>query len=322
MRAAVATAYGPPSTVTLVEVPVPEVGPNDVLVRVAAASVNFPDLLLVAGRYQVTLPVPFVPGSDLAGTVVAVGEHVTGFMAGDRVAGTLRDGAFAEYAVVPQDAAYRLPDGVDLAAAAAFGVVYATAYPALRWTAELRAGERLGVLGAGGGVGLAAVDVGRLLGADVTAVATGPHKLAVCREHGATTTVDLAQDDLRTRLREDGGLDVVIDLIGGPATEVALRALRPGGRLVTVGYASGIIPSIPLNLLLLKSVAVIGFGIGTFTRRFPDLAAEGRHELLAQLAAGRIRPHIGARYPLERTAEALQALVDRAVAGKIVIDVA
>jgi NADPH2:quinone reductase len=322
MRAAVAAAYGPPQTVVLAEVPVPSVGPGDVLVRVLAAAVNFPDLLLVAGRYQVPVPVPFVPGSDLAGLVVAVGIDVTDVRPGDRVAATTATGAFAEYAAVPAESVFRVPDGVEFAAAAAFGVVYSTAYPALRWTAGLQAGERLGVLGAGGGVGLAAVEIGRLLGADVVAVATGANKLAVCREHGATVTVDLADADLRGRLKADGGLDVVIDLVGGPATEVALRSLRAGGRLITVGYASGVIPSIPLNLLLLKSAAVIGFGIGTFTRRFPERAAEARRDLLGHLAAGRIRPHIGARYPLAQTAAALQALADRAVAGKIVIDVA
>lgn len=322
MRAAVAAGYGPPSQVVLGERPVPEIGPDDVLVRVAVASVNFPDLLLVAGRYQVTLPVPFVPGSDLAGHVEAVGAAVSGFARGDRVAASTTAGAFAEYAVVPAASAYRLPDDVGFDTAAAFGVVYSTAYPALRWTAELRPGERLGVLGAGGGVGLAAVDVGRLLGAEVTAVATGEAKVAACREHGAAVTVDLATDDLRARLGERGGLDVVIDMVGGDLTETALRSLRPGGRLLTVGYASGVIPAIPLNLLLLKSVAVIGFGIGTFARRFPDRVEQARQELLAHLAAGRIRPYIGARYPLERTADALQALADRRVPGKIVIDVA
>jgi NADPH2:quinone reductase len=321
MRAAVVHEYGPPENVTIAEVPLPEVGPEDVLVQVEAASVNFPDLLLVSGGYQVTLPLPFVPGSDLAGTVAEVGAKVTGFAPGDRVSGTTMRGAFAEYALLDQRSVRALPDGVDPAAAAAFWVVYSTAYHSLHSVARLRGDERVLVLGAAGGVGLATVDLGVLHGAEVVAVATGAAKLDLCRERGAAVTIDLATDDLRARLKEIGGVDVVIDAVGGPATEQALRGMRPGGRLVTVGYASGEIPRIPLNLVLLKGVSILGFEMRTFGVRFPAEVARADRELAALLAGGRLRPYLGARFPLAKTAAALRLVADRGALGKVIVDV-
>ena len=321
MRAAVVDAYGPPENVRLAEIARPAPGPQDVLVRVRAASVNFPDLLLISGEYQVMQPVPFVPGSDLAGEVVAVGSAVTDARPGDLVSGAVATGAFAEYAAMPWPAARPVPDGVAPAEAAAFGVVYETAYYSLTSVAKLTAGERLCVLGAAGGVGLAAVDLGVLRGADVVAVVTGADKARLCRERGAAHTVDLSAEPLRERLREIGGVDVVLDMVGGKVSEQALRAMRPGGRFVTVGYAAGVIPKIPLNLVLLKDVAITGFQMRTFLDRFPDQAAAGRRELAGHLAAGRLRPHIGDRFALAQTAAALRTVADRRVLGKVVIDI-
>jgi NADPH2:quinone reductase len=321
MRAAVASAYGPPENIRLTEVPRPVPGPRDVLVRVRAASVNFPDLLLIAGQYQVRQPLPFVPGSDLAGQVVEVGSAVTGVRPGDLVSGAVAAGAFAEYAALPWPAVRPVPGGVTPAEAAAFGVAYETAYYCLTTVAGLAAGERLCVLGAAGGVGLAAVDLGVLRGADVVAVATGPDKVRLCAERGAKHTVDLSAMGLRARLREIGGVDVVLDMVGGELSEQALRAMRPAGRFVTVGYASGAIPKIPLNLVLLKDISITGFQMRTFLDRFPDRAADGRRALAGHLAAGRLRPHIGARFPLAAAAAALRTVADRRVLGKVVIDI-
>jgi NADPH2:quinone reductase len=324
MRAAVCTRHGPPENVEIVEVPAPTPRPDEVLVRVAVAAVNFPDVLLVSGDYQVKLPVPFTPGSELAGVVAAVGDGVTAFRPGDVVFGTTMMGAFAELAVVPEAQLQPVPRGLDLAAAAGFGVVYTTAYHALRSVAEIQPGEWLCVLGAAGGVGLATVDLGVALGARVVAVASDEDKLELCRSRGAVATIDYSTEDLRLRLREvtAGGADVVVDPVGGPAAEQALRSAAWGGRFVTVGYASGEIPRIPLNLVLLKGVVIKGFELRTFGDHAPQLAARDRKELADLLAGGTIRPYIGARFPLADTAAALRHVADRRARGKVVIDVA
>lgn len=321
MRAAVADEYGPPENVHPTELPIPAFGDHEVLVRVAAAAVNFPDILLVAGQYQVKLPMPLVPGSDFAGHVVAAGAAVTSVRVGDRVRGTTATGAFAEYVAVDAAVVRQVPEGADLAEAAALSVVYSTAWHSLHSVAQLRAGERVCVLGAAGGVGLACVDLAVLAGAEVIAVATGVAKSDLCRARGAAHTIDVGTEDLRAGLKELGGIDVVIDMVGGPATEQALRALRPGGRLVTVGYASGQIPAIPLNLVLLKGITILGFEMRTFVERFPEAAAQGAATLDDLLAAGAISPHIGARFRLSEAAAALRTVADRAALGKIVIDV-
>ncbi len=321
MRAAVVREYGPPDVIRVEDVAVPRPAPDEVLVEIVAASVNFPDLLIVADRYQVSVPTPFVPGSDLAGTVVEVGDGVVDLAPGQRVAATMTAGAFAQFAVVPRDSLTPLPSGVDLADAAAFGVVYPTAYHAAVSVAALEPGEAVCVLGAGSGVGLAALDLALLQGSPVVAVATGAAKLELCRQRGASATVDLSTDDLRARLKELGGVDVVLDMIGGPWSEQALRGLRPGGRFVTIGYTSGVIPRIPLNLVLLKGISILGFGIRSFVARFPQQSEAGRKLLLDHLASGRIRPYVGARFGLDRIVEAMQLLADRAALGKIVIDV-
>ena len=323
MRALVCRRYGPPEDLELAELPEPAPGPDEVLVQVRAAAANFADALLIANAYQVSVAPPFVPGSELAGEVLAVGADVDGIEAGDRVFGTAFFGAFAERAVLPAGQVTKMPAGADFGAAAAFGVAYRTAYHAVRSVAEVQAGDWVVVLGAAGGVGLAAVDVARELGARVVAAASGQEKLALCAEHGAVHVIDYTTEDLKTRIREltEGGAHAVIDPVGGAAAEQALRSVRWGGTFVTLGYASGVIPKIPLNLVLLKGVTVKGMEIRTFGQFRPDLERRDSEELLALFAAGRVRPHIGARFPLRDAAAAVRYVADRRALGKVVIDV-
>jgi NADPH:quinone reductase len=292
-------------------------------VRIAAAAVNFPDVLLVANRYQLSAPVPFVPGSEFAGVVAWVADDVDGVSVGDRVTGTAMVGAFAEEVVVGASAVRPIPAGVDTRHAAAFGVAHRTAFHVLRSVAALQPGEELVVLGAGGGVGLAAVQLGVLLGASVTAVASSAEKLEVAAAHGAAHLIDHRAADLRQALREalPEGADVVVDPVGGAVAEPALRALRWDGRFVTVGYASGDIPRIPLNLVLLKGIRIVGFEFYGFVTHSPDEFQRGEEELAGLLASGRIVPHIGASFGLDDTAAALRLVADGEAVGKVVIDV-
>ncbi len=324
MRAAVCRAHGPPESVVVDDLPVPDLGPGQVRVRVDAAAVNFPDVLIVANEYQISVPPPFVPGSEFAGTVAEVADGVEGVAVGDRVAGTGLVGAFAEEATVGADAVWRVPDGVGLHHAAAFGVAHRTSWHVLRSVAAVQPGEELIVLGAGGGVGLAAVQLGAVLGASVTAVASSGDKLAAAADLGATHLIDHRSGDLRQGLRDrlPAGADVVVDPVGGDLAEPALRALRWGGRFVTVGYASGSIPRIPLNLVLLKGSRILGFEFLSFMSREPDTARRNEAELVDLLAEGRAVPHIGATFALDDTAVALRHVADGRAIGKVVIDVA
>lgn len=324
MRAAVCRSYGPPEVVTVEELPPPPLGPGEVRVRVAAAAVNYPDVLLVADEYQLSVPTPFVPGSELSGVVTELGSGARDVRVGDRVSATVLAGAFAEEGVVPATSVRPVPDGVDLRVAAAFGVAHRTAHHVLRSVAGLQPGESLTVLGAGGGVGLAAVQLGALLGAEVTAVASSADKLAVAAACGAAHLVDHTAGDLRGALRAavPAGTDVVVDPVGGDLAEPALRSLRYGGRFVTVGYASGTIPRIPLNLVLLKGTQVLGFQFLTFAQHHPDELQRNDEELDAWLAAGAVVPHIGARYRLDDVAAALAVVARGQAIGKVIVDIA
>ncbi|HKI40469.1 MAG TPA: NADPH:quinone oxidoreductase family protein [Mycobacterium sp.] len=323
MRAARCVAYGPPEGIVVEELPDPSAAPGQAVVQIHAAAVNFPDVLLIAGKYQIKIPVPFIPGSEFAGEVVAVGDGAP-FRPGQRVSATTPTGAFAEQAVVDAGSVSLVPDDVDFASAAAFGVTYRTAYHALRSVAEVRQGDWVVVLGAAGGVGLAAVDLAVAMKARVLAAASSPEKLALCRQRGAEATVDYDREDLKTRIRELTGdaARVVIDPVGGSYSEPALRALARGGTFVTLGYAAGAIPSIPLNLVLLKGITICGMEIRTFMGDRPDDAARDLRELSQMFAAGTIRPYIGARFPLSDTAAALRMVAERTALGKVVIDVA
>jgi len=323
MRAVVCREYGTPEDLVLDELPDPTAGPGQVVVKVRAAAVNYPDVLLIAGKYQIKVPPPFSPGSEMAGDVLAVGDGVD-YRPGDRVSATTFVGAFAEQAVVDARGLTPIPDGVDYADAAAFGVTNRTAYYTLRTVAPVEPGDWVVVLGAGGGVGLAAVDIAVLMGARVIAAASGAEKLEVCRQRGAEAVIDYDREDLRTRLKEITGPDgaqVVVDPVGGRYSEPALRGLGRGGRFVTLGYAAGDIPAIPLNLVLLKGITVQGMEIRTFMIDHPDEIARDDAELRQLFAEGRLRPYIGARFPLEQAATALRYVADRKAIGKVVIDV-
>ena len=322
MRAARCTQYGPPATsVVIEELPDPSPGVGEVLVRVGAAGVNYPDALIVANRYQVPAPLPFVPGSEFAGSVVAVGPSVERLRVGDRVRGGGFVGAFAELVVVPERSLRTVPEGVDLGAAAVYGVTYETAYHALVSVAKVQPGEWVAVLGAAGGVGSAAVELAHLLGARVVAAASSPAKLEVCRSMGADAVIDYVREDLKDALKAatGGGADVVIDPVGGAYSEPALRAMAWGGRFVVVGFASGEIPRIPLNLVLLKGVVVTSFEFRGFGEHNPEALARATADLREMLASGRIRPHIGAVYPLDKAATALEDVLERRATGKVLI---
>ncbi|BBZ11568.1 NADPH:quinone oxidoreductase family protein [Mycobacterium branderi] len=322
MRAVVCRRYGPPEDLVLEEVPELTPGPGEVVVRVRAAAVNFPDVLLIDGKYQVRIPVPFTPGSELAGDVVAVGDGV-GFVPGDRVSGTAFVGAFAEQALLRAEAVTPMPDSADYAAAAAFGVAYRTAYHALRSVAQVAEGDWVVVLGAAGGVGLAAVDLAVAMKARVLAAASTEEKLEVCRQRGAEATVDYDREDLKSRIREltGGNARVVLDPVGGPYSEPAMRALGRGGVFVTLGYAAGAIPAIPLNLVLLKDITVRGMEIRTFHDDHPTEAERDMAELVQMFADGRIRPYIGARFALTDAPAALRYVAERKAIGKVVVEV-
>ena len=320
MRAVICPEYGPPEVLRVDQRPPPAPSAGQARVRVEAAAVNFPDVLLIADKYQVSVPPPFVPGSEFAGVVEEVNEPGGEFDVGDRVTGAGLCGAFAEQVVIPTASLSHIPPGIDTLAAAAFGVAHRTAYHSLRSVARVQPGEELIVLGAGGGIGLAAVQLGVVLGASVTAVASSQEKLSAAARYGACHVVNHRTGDLRAALREavPGGADAVIDPVGGQLSEPALRALRRGGRFVTLGYASGVIPRIPLNLVLMKGVHVLGF-------QFQDLAPDEFRRNEVQLrdlqATGRVTPHVGARFPLDRTAEALRLVADGAAIGKVVVEV-
>lgn len=321
MRAAYCQEHGSPELLEVAELDDPRPGEGQVLVRIAAAAVNFPDVLIVANQYQIQVPTPFIPGSEFAGEVVEIGPGVSALAVGDWVFGSTMVGAFAESIAVPEQSLTRVPDGVELTTAASFRVAYATAYHALRSVAEVTPGDVVLVLGAAGGVGLAAVELAGVLGATVIAAASTDEKLEVCRSKGATHSVNYETSDLRGALRElaPDGVDVVIDPVGGAYSEPALRGTGWGGRFVTIGFASGEIPSIPLNLVLLKGVIVKGFEMRSFSEHAPDLAERDGRDLMGLLAAGSIDPHICATFALEDAAAALRFVADRRATGKVLV---
>ncbi len=324
MKAVLCKSYGPPESLVIEELASPTPGPGQVVVSVKAASVNFPDVLIIENKYQVKPPLPFSPGSELAGSVTSVGDGVTTFAPGDAVMAITGYGAFAEEVVVDAGRLLRIPRGMDFRSAAAFGLTYATSEHALCDRGALQAGETLLVLGAAGGVGIAAIEIGKALGARVIACASTDDKLAVCREHGADDTINYATQDFRERVKAltaGRGPDVIYDPVGGPYTEPALRSIAWRGRLLVVGFAAGDIPKIPLNLTLLKGCSIIGVFWGEFTRREPARFAAAMDKLGRWFAEGKLHPHITATFPLERAADALKLMAARQVKGKVVLSV-
>lgn len=323
MKAVVCREYGGPENLVLDELPDLTPGPGQVVIRVRAAAVNYPDVLLIGGNYQVKVPPPFSPGSEMAGEVLAVGEGV-GYRVGERVSAAAFVGAFAEQAVVDARGVTPIPDGIDVAEAAAFGVTYRTAYYTLRTIAPVRKGDWVVVLAAAGGVGLAAVDIAQLFGGRVLAAASGRHKLDLCRERGAEAGVDYDREDLRERIKEitcNAGAQIVVDPVGGQYSLPALRALGRQGVFVTLGYAAGAIPAVPLNLVLLKGITIRGMEIRSFAADYPDEVVRDDEELRQLFAEGKLRPHIGARFSLSDTATALRHVADRKALGKVIIEV-
>ena len=322
MKAVLCKAFGPPESLVVEEAPSPIAGPGEVVISVKAAGVNFPDVLIIQNKYQVKPALPFSPGSEVAGIVKSVGEGVTRFKPGDAVLAFTTYGGFAEEVKTDGARLLPIPPGMSFTSAAAFGLTYATSDHALRDRGELKAGETLLVLGAAGGVGLAAIEIGKALGARVIACASTDDKLAVCREHGADATINYATDDLRERIKvlTDGrGADVIYDPVGGAYTEPALRSIAWRGRLLVVGFAAGDIPRIPLNLTLLKGCSIVGVYWGEFTRREPARFADEMRQLGDWYAAGKLQPHVSETFPLERAPEALTLMAERKVKGKVVI---
>lgn len=325
MKAVLCKAFGPPETLVVEEVSSPRPGRGEVVVSTKAASVNFPDVLIIENKYQFKPPLPFSPGSELAGVVKEVGEGVSAFKPGDRVIAFTTYGAFAEEVKTEASRLLPLPKGMSFEEGAAFILTYGTSDHALRDRASLKRGETLLVLGAAGGVGLAAIEIGAALGARVIACASSEDKLAVCRAHGAHETVNYATEDLRERIKaltQGRGVDVIYDPVGGPYTEPAFRSIAWRGRLLVVGFAAGDIPKLPLNLPLLKGASVVGVFWGDFARREPKEFAASAAQLAAWHAEGRLKPHVSATFPLERAADALKEMAARKVKGKVVLTVA
>ena len=317
MRAFVlSTTDAPPA---LAELPVPEPGNGEVRLRIQACGLNFADLLMTRGQYQERPALPFIMGMEAAGEIDALGAGVTGVTTGQRVTIFAGQGGLAEYGCFPADRCLPIPDGMPYAEAAGFTVAYGTSHLALAHRARLQAGETLLVLGAAGGVGLTAVQIGRLMGARVIAVARGSEKLAVAKEAGAEVLIDSERDDLATAFKGLGGVDVVYDAVGEPAATAALRALRPEGRFLVIGFAGGEVPRFPGNILLVKNLDVIGFYWGGYLAFRPQAIRSSLSRLLGWYAEGRLAPHVSHTLPLERAAEGLELLRSRASTGKVVI---
>jgi len=322
VKAIVCKTFGPPEGLVFEDVPPRPVGKNEVRIAVKAAGVNFPDTLIIQGKYQLKAEPPFTPGAEVAGTVLEAGEKVKNVIAGDAAVALVPTGGYAEEVVAPAEMVMPLPRGMDFKDAAGFPMIYGTSYHALKQRAQLKAGETLLVLGAAGGVGLAALQLGKLMGARVIACASSDEKLAFARRHGADEVVNYSRDNLRDALRtvtSGEGVDVVYDPVGGPYAEPALRALGWGGRFLVIGFAAGEIPKIPLNLTLLKSCDVRGVFWGAWTAREPEAHRANVRQLVAWAADGKLSAHVHAVYPLAETAAALEAIANRQVMGKVIL---
>jgi NADPH2:quinone reductase len=322
VKAVLCKSWGPPESLVLEDLPAFEATPGKVVVSVKAAGVNFPDTLIIQNKYQVKPPLPFAPGAEASGVVKAVGAGVVGWKPGDAVIAQTTFGAFAQEVLVEPERLLPIPAGMDFPTAAGFVLTYGTSYHALVDRGDVKPGETLLVLGASGGVGLAAVEIGKALGARVIACASSEEKLAVCRQHGADETINYATDDLRARVKAitgGAGVDVIYDPVGGPYTELALRDMAPGGRLLVVGFAAGDIPKVPLNLALLKSCSIVGVWWGAFVKRDPAGHRSNQEALARLFAEGKVKPHISATYPLAQAATALNDLLARKVTGKVVL---
>jgi NADPH:quinone reductase len=324
MKAVLCRAFGPPESLTLEDVPDPPVGDGLVLIDVYAAGLNFPDVLQIAGKYQFQPPFPFAPGAEVAGVVAEVGAGVTGVKPGDRVMGMPGIGGMAERVVAAADSVNPIPEGMDFATASGFELAYGTSYHALKQRAQLRAGETLLVLGASGGVGLAAVEIGKAFGALVIAAAGSDEKLQIAKSHGADVLLNYGQASLKDKVKEltgGKGADVIYDPVGGELFDQATRSINWNGRLLIVGFASGTIPKFPVNLALLKGSSIVGVFWGDFKRREPQNYQQNCRELSDLFRQGKLKPLVSKEFPLAEYAAALNMFVNRQAVGKIVLRV-
>jgi len=323
VRAIVCKEFGPPEKLVLEELDDPRPGPGELVIEVRASTVTFPDTLMIEDKYQFKAKLPFVPGGEVAGVVSELGEGVRGFVIGDRVVGsTMLVGGFAEKVLVKESATKKLSKNLGFAESTGILYAYGTGYYGLKYRGDLQPGETLLVLGAAGNVGLAAVELGKTMGARVIAAASSAEKLSVCRDRGADETIDYSKEDLKKRtkeLTEGQGVDVIYDCVGGDYAESALRAIAWGGRFLVIGFTAGI-PQLPLNLTLLKSCQVIGVFYGAMASREPELMKEIVKGLDTLASEGRLNPYVSGRYPLAQAPQALRDLLDRKVTGKVVIE--
>lgn len=322
MKAVVCKAWGPPDSLKVEDLPDVVPGPGQIAIDVQAAGVNFPDVLIIQNKYQTKPELPFTPGSELAGIVRAVGDGVTHLKPGDKVLAFVSTGAFAQQIAVPAQLAMPMPPGLDFDTAAAVTLTYGTSHHAVVDRAQLKAGETMLVLGAAGGVGLAAIEIGKALGARVIAAASSDEKLAVCKAHGADATINYSTEDLREAVKAatgGKGPDVIYDPVGGIYAEPAFRSIGWRGRYLVIGFANGEIPKLPWNLPLLKGASIVGVFWGEFARREPKANLAAMRELMGWMAEGKIKPHVSHRYALAETPQALKDMEARKVTGKVVI---
>jgi len=322
MKAVLCVRHGGPEALEIRDIPEPTAGKGEVVVKIAAASLNFFDTLIIANKYQYKPELPFSPCAEFSGIVESVGEGVTGFKPGDRVCGNLPTGAAREKIAVPERALIHVPQDLELEKAAGLIITYGTTIHALKDRAKLKAGETLAVLGASGGVGLAAIELGKVIGAKVIAAASSPEKLEFAKQHGADEVIDYSKEDLKERLKEltgGKGPNVIYDPVGGPYAEQALRSIAWEGRFLVIGFAAGEIPKIPLNLALLKGCDIVGVFWGDYARRNPEGNKKHLDEIVRLAAEGKLSAHLDARHKFDNAVEAFHAIAQRKVKGKIVL---
>jgi NADPH:quinone reductase len=324
MKALMCRAFGPPESLSIEDIAAPNAGPDEVLVDVRAAALNFPDVLMIEGKYQSQPPFPFVPGGEFAGVVRAVGSNVQTVPPGARVFGATGHGAFVEQVAVPAQGLRIIPDGMSFEQAAGISTTYGTSYHALRQRADLQPGESLLVLGAAGGVGLAAVELGKAMGARVIAAASTDEKLAIAQRAGADDLINYSDGDLKGKVKaltQGRGVDVIYDPVGGDLFDQCMRSIAWKGRVLVVGFTGGYIPKVPINLILLKGCQVVGVFYGSFAGREPQRNEQNFREILAMFERGEIRPLVGSIFPLTDYAKAFRRLSGRAAIGKVVLQV-
>ena len=322
MKAIVCKEFGPPEKLVYEDVPSRPIAANEVRIAVKAAGINFPDTLIIEGKYQLKANPPFTPGAEVAGKVLEVGEKVKNVRPGDHVAAILPTGGYAEEAIAGSDAVIPLPRDMDAAVAAGFPLVYGTTIHALKQRAQLKAGETLLVLGAAGGVGLAAVQIGKIMGARVIAAASNGDKLALCTQQGADAVIDYSKEPLKEavkKLTKGQGADVIYDPVGGDLAQECFSSINWNGRYLVIGFAAGKIPEVALNRLLLKGASAVGVFWGAFVAREPKLNWENFQQLFAWHAEGKLKPYVSKTYPLAHAGEALRDMLNRKVTGKIVL---